>query len=91
MSTHDMVEHILQKGQVYRDSDKWLLVEFWSRQGLELTSAQIKAFIENCTTAETITRARRALKNKYPASKEIDDERFNKFKHYKNDGAVSWL
>ena len=31
----------------------------------------------------SITRARRALKDKYPASEKVDQQRFNQFKEYK--------
>jgi len=89
MTTLNRVEQLLQE-QRYRDSDRLLLLAFWFTEGLELTEAQRHKFM-NCTTAETITRARRLLKNKYPASKVVDDQRFDRFQQYKNEKAVSWL
>ena len=84
------VEQLLQK-QEYRDSDKKLLLAFWHTQGLHLTDEQRKVFMGKCSTAESITRARRALREDYPASDKIEEERFTKFKDYKNNKAVSWL
>lgn len=84
------VEQLLQE-QRYRDSDKLLLLAVWHTQGLELTEHQRQIFMSKCATAESITRARRHLRHKYPASDKITEERFNKYTQYKNDHAVSWL
>lgn len=91
MRVHDRVEQLLAGRKEYRDSDKKLLLAFWHTQGLHLTDLQRQIFMEKCTTAESITRARRALRAKYPESKAIEEERFNKYQQYKNDHAVSWL
>lgn len=91
MRVHDRVESLLAGRQDFRDSDKKLLLAFWHTQGLELTEAQRQIFLERCTTAESITRARRLLKDKYPASEAVDKERFNKYVEYKNNHAVRWL
>ena len=82
MSALNKVERILQMGQRFRDSDKLLLLAFWHTEGLHLTEEQ-RTIFTLCTTAETITRARRALKEQYPASPEIEEERYHKFKEYK--------
>lgn len=84
------VEQLLQR-QEYRDSDKKLLLAFWHTQGLQLTEEQRQIFMSKCATAESITRARRLLRAKYPASDKITEERFNKHLEYKNNHAVSWL
>lgn len=84
------VEQLLQE-QRYRDSDKLLLLAVWHTQGLELTEEQRQIFMDKCSVAESVTRARRELRDKYPASKEVEEERFNKFEQYKNDKAISWL
>lgn len=92
MSTLNKVENLLQNGyktaspQVMRDSDKALLMAMWELEGFVLSNEQKRAFM-HCTTAETITRARRALKSDYPASKAVDDARYEKFKQYKYDRA----
>ena len=91
MKIIDKVERFLQTEQGYRDNDKKLLLDYWQEQGLELTPEQRRIFLDRCTTPESITRARRMLMEKYPASKPVDDERFNKFEQYKNQRAVSWL
>jgi hypothetical protein len=84
------VEQLLER-QEYRDSDKKLLLAFWHTQGLELTPQQRDIFMNKCSTAESITRARRALREKHPASEVVEEERYNKFVDYKNNKAVSWL
>ena len=82
MTILNKVEQLLISGQRFRDSDKLLLLAVWHTEGLHLTEEQRTAFM-SCTTAETITRARRALKQHYPASPEIEEERYHKFKEYK--------
>ena len=89
MKVLDKVSWILRQGQKYRDSDKELLLAFWETERLYLSDEQ-KAIFMRCTTAETITRARRALKDHYPASQSVNEERYDKFKQYRG-GAVSWL
>lgn len=89
MRVHDRVDGILQKSEQCRNSDMKLLINFWYSEGLVLTDDQIKRLL-NCTPAESITRARRLLRAKYPASKAVTEERYKKFKEYKG-GAVSWL
>ncbi len=68
--------------QRLRDSDRALLLAVWDQEGLHLTSEQKQAYM-SCTTAETITRARRALKAQYPASEAVDNARFEKYKGYR--------
>lgn len=70
--------------QTLRDSDRALLLAVWDQEGLHLTDEQKRAYM-SCTTAETITRARRALKVQYPASARVDQARYDKFKSYKYD------
>lgn len=36
-----------------------------------------------CTTAESITRARRKLKRKYPATKAVTEKRYELFQRYR--------
>ena len=79
MRTKSLVDDALAEGQVYRDSDKWLLIRVWELQGLYLTTMQKSTFINECSLAESITRARRALKKKYPASEAVDEARYDKY------------
>lgn len=83
MSVLNNVERVLQAGQRFRDSDRLLLLAVWHMEGLHLTEEQRQVFLSNCTTAETITRARRALKVDYPASESVNEERYAKFIEYK--------
>lgn len=90
MKIKDKVENLLQV-QRYRDSDKLLLLAYWHTQGLHLTKEQREVFLNDCTIAESITRARRELRDKYPESEAVQQERFNKFQQYKNEDAVNWI
>ena len=86
----DKVGYLLRDDPELRNSDKKLLLAYWKRQGLELTDEQIRKFMD-CTVAESITRARRALREEYPAEENIEQDRYNKFIDYKNNHAVSWI
>lgn len=79
---HLKVDWLMRQHQIYRDSDKRLLMAFWETEGLKLTPEQRAVFM-SCTPAESITRQRRILKEKYPASQKIDNKRFEKFIDYK--------
>jgi uncharacterized protein YllA (UPF0747 family) len=80
------VERLLKEKQIFRDSDRWLLLGVWRAEGLELSDDQMRKFMK-CSSAESITRRRRLLKEKYPATKAIDEERYNKFIDHKNNRA----
>lgn len=88
MTLDDRVEAFLKASQVYRDSDKRLLLDYWAKEGLVLTKDQRQVFMEKCSVAESITRARRKLKHKYPASKEVDEARFKKYVQYRLNNGV---
>jgi len=90
MKILDRVDALLNDKR-FRDSDKRLLLAFWHTQGLELTPQQRDIFMNKCSTPESITRARRALREKHPASEVVEEERFEKYQQYKNESAVSWL
>lgn len=91
MTIHDKVEHLLKNKPALRDSDKKLLISVWAIEGLGLSDTQIQRFMEKCSTAESITRARRHLSEKYPPSKEVDEARHEKYNEYTNNKAVSWM
>lgn len=76
------VEGILRDNPHTRDSDKSLLLSVWSIEGLHLDEKQRVAFM-GCSTAESVTRCRRALKAHYPATPEVDARRYDKFVQYK--------
>lgn len=83
------VERLLKEKQIFRDSDRWLLLGVWRAEGLILSDEQMRQFMQ-CSSAESITRRRRLLKEKYPATKAIDDERYNKFIDHKNNRAFEY-
>lgn len=73
------VERILKEDAKFRNSDKRLLLEYWERyDGLRLTPEQRMTFL-SATPAGSITRARRALKVKYPANEAVDRAREDRY------------
>ena len=74
MRVRDKVEDLLANNSDNRNSDKKLMLAFWESEGLSLTEEQRRDFL-NCTPAESITRARRDLAWKYPASREVKQAR----------------
>ena len=89
MRVLNKVDNLLRDDPILRSSDRKLLLTYWATQGLHLTAHQYEIFM-GCTSAESITRARRHLKIKYPANEKVDESRYAKFKEYRG-GAVSWL
>lgn len=85
MKTSERVENILKASQRARNSDKYLLIIYMQRSGMNLTKEQIRIF-EDMSSAETITRVRRQLQEqgKYPADEEVDNERFEKYQGMKH-------
>lgn len=78
MKVHNKVEKILIQYPKTRSSDKLLLLAFWESQGLVLTPTQQQTFMNLTTPAESITRARRLLRDKYPGSTDVEAERASK-------------
>lgn len=93
MKVVDQVENILKASHKARNSDKELLIIYMQKFGLELTPRQVELFKEMPST-ETIRRVRQQLQmeGKYPASEEVDNARFEKYKEVKDQPeAISWL
>lgn len=89
------VEKLLIDRPYLRSNDKELMLVFWASEGFILSQEQYDRFI-NCTPAESITRARRALRDKYPGSDDAEKARFERFEeeqldHVSPKKAVSWL
>lgn len=86
MKVSQLVEDALKRWPQTRDSDKKLILAVWSEQGLRLTPEQKKLFYQ-VASPESITRCRRKLQEqgKYPASKSVEEQRFKKFKEYKDN------
>lgn len=91
MRVLNRVSNILHRSELARNSDKQLLLMYWQEQGLELSTEQQATFLLNCTGAEAVTRARRRLRTKYPASTEVEVARQERAKEYQHSHAVSWL
>lgn len=68
-----------------RDNDKKLLLTYWRKEGLILTETQEKIFLEKCTKAESITRARRALREEYPGKKDIEEARYKESQRFRHE------
>ena len=84
------VERLLLADQSLRDSDKKLLLAFWESEGLYLSQEQKDKFM-NCTTAESITRARRKAKEKgIKGSEQIEEKRYQLFEQERVDRSVNW-
>lgn len=75
---------MLESNTALRDSDKRLLITFWESEGLILTSHQ-KSVLMDCTPAESITRARRFLRDKFPGSAKVEDARFERMEEEQSD------
>lgn len=87
MNISDRVKNIMQAVPATRSSDKELLIVYMQKAGMELSPAQINLFKE-LPSMETIRRIRQKLQEdgKYPASKEVENKRFEKYKQTK--GAI---
>ena len=78
-------EWLLKNFKELRDSDKRLLLAYWRKEGLILTETQEKIFLEKCTKAESITRARRALREDYPGKKDIEEARYQESQRFRHE------
>lgn len=89
----DRVEQLLRYGyktatpQALRDNDKALLLAVLEQDGVILNLEQKVAFMR-ATTLESVTRARRALKDRYPASPAVNEARYKKYKSYRYENMV---
>lgn len=87
MNIAERVRNIMQAVPATRSSDKELLIVYMQKAGMDLTPSQIALFKE-LPSMETIRRIRQKLQEdgKYPASKEVENKRFEKYKQTK--GAI---
>ena len=75
-----------------RNSDKKLLLAFWAEEGFHLSESQREAFM-SCTTAESITRARRKAKEDgVIGDAEVEQKRYELFEQERNERSegVKW-
>ena len=89
MTTAQQVENLLKYLPDTRSSDIELLIAYMQKAGMGLSREQIEIF-KNLPTPETLTRIRRKLQEqgKYPASKEVNESRYNKFKQYQDPETI---
>ena len=73
------VRALLEENETNRSSDKLLLMEFWEKHNGLVFTPQQRAIFMDCTPAESITRARRALREEFPGSKEVEAKRYELF------------
>lgn len=79
------VKALLKSDERYRNSDKELLLAFWEKEGLYLSKTQRDVFM-NCTTAESITRARRKAKEEgILGSDQVEQKRYQLFEQERNE------
>ena len=83
MKVYDRVKQLLQDSEACRNSDKVLLLELWQLDGLYLTPQKREIFMNDCTVAESATRARRDMRAEYPGNKTVEQGRFDLFEQYR--------
>ena len=84
------VERLLKENPALRSSDKKLLMAFWRMEGLDLTDDQFEILMQ-ATPAESITRSRRALRDKYPGTDEVEKERYTKYIEVRDEMGNSYM
>ena len=86
MTILQRIENILQVSQAARNSDKELWLIYAQKSGMNLTPEQIKTY-KDMPSSETIRRTRQQLQmqGKYPASKRVEQYRFNKFRQVRQN------
>lgn len=82
-----LVEKALQNYPETRDNDRKLMLVVWWYQNKEYNKNFKEFFLHDAIHPETIrrTRAKFQQEGKYPASKEVDEAKFNKFQQVKRD------
>ena len=72
------VRALLEQNEANRNSDKLLLLEFWEEHNGLVLSPQQRAIFMNAAPAESITRARRKLRDEFPGTPEVEQGRFER-------------
>ena len=79
MTTRSNTEQLLKENERLRDSDIYLWFAYAQKyHNFQLTDVQ-KSKLKDVPTFETITRARRDLRAKYPGRPEVEEARFAKY------------
>lgn len=81
MTIKQQVENILRAVPSARNSDDELQIIYMQKAGMNLSPKQIEVF-KQLPSMETIRRIRQKLQEegKYPASENVNEARYNKFK-----------
>jgi len=88
MKVSKLVEQVLKDWPEARDSDRFLLVKVWERQMGQPMHPNLKEFVmHKAFSPESIRRTRQKFQEQgqYPASKKVDDARFEKFRQVKSN------
>lgn len=91
MRGYDLTERALAKWPITRDDDRKLILAVWWLQDNDFDSHFKEFFKHKAIMPETITSCRRKLQEqgKYRASKEVEEDRYNKFKEAKGTAGES--
>lgn len=96
MTNLQRVKNILEFAPKTRNSDIELLIIYWQKAGVNLSNEQIQK-IKELPSPDTLTRIRRKIQEngEFPATKEVNEARYNKFKnvrqHIKSEDAEKLL
>lgn len=81
MHVKQEVEGLMRLDTNFRNNDKALILQIWRNHGLELNTEQIERF-KMSPSVDSILRRRRELSSKYPATKQVTEQRFKHYKTY---------
>ena len=86
MTTTQRVESILEHSRQARNSDIALQIIYLQKAGMNLSPTQIEVY-KTLPAMQTVCRIRRELQaeGKYPADKEVEEERYRKFKNVREN------
>lgn len=89
--TQLLVEQALQNYPETRDSDKKLMLRVWTMQDPFYDSHFEEFFLHKGFNPETIRRMRQKLQEqgKYPASKKVNEKRYEKFTQMQGYGSAT--
>ncbi len=87
MKTKALVSQVLLSYHIARNSDRYLILHVWERQGLVLNPEQRKLFLRDVSSPETIRRMRQKFQEQglFEADKAVDQKRYELYKETKED------
>ncbi len=85
MKTKALVGQVLSSSNIARNSDRYLILNVWEKQGLVLTPEQRNLFLHDVSSPETIRRMRQKFQEKglFEADKAVDQKRYELYKETK--------